>query len=173
MRKPGTASYFTTTHSTNLADNWHEPPDGSEREYERLRRLENSSSFDESGENRPKNIAHIRPQRVYTRSGHGRWVNTNRGLIKPHGSRPCGRLPFIIRGAGRVVPFERSHTVDVNRILSELREERANIIDAIANLERLARGRGKRRGRPPKWLAEAREQRKRGPGRPRKRRAAA
>ena len=65
-----------------------------------------------------------------------------------------------------------SHTVDVNRILSELREERANLIDAIANLERLAGGRGKRRGRPLKWLAEAREQRKRGPGR-RKRRAAA
>ena len=63
--------------------------------------------------------------------------------------------------------------VDVNRILSELREERANLIDAIANLERLARGRDKRRGRPPKWLAEAREQRKHGRSRPRKRRAAA
>ena len=63
--------------------------------------------------------------------------------------------------------------MDVNRILSELREERANLIDAITNLERLARGRGKRRGRPPKWLAEAREHRKRGPGRPRKRPAAA
>ena len=42
--------------------------------------------------------------------------------------------------------------VDVNRILSELREERANLIDAIANLERLARGRGKRRG-PPSEVA--------------------
>ena len=63
--------------------------------------------------------------------------------------------------------------MDVNKILSELREERANINDAIANLERLARGPGKRRGRPPKWLTEAREQTKREPGRPRKRRAAA
>ena len=59
--------------------------------------------------------------------------------------------------------------VDVHRILSELRTERELVVDAIMNLERLAYGRGKRRGRPPKWLTEGREQTKRGPGRPRKR----
>ncbi len=60
--------------------------------------------------------------------------------------------------------------VDVNRILSELRTERELVVDAILHLERLARGRGKRRGRPPKWLTEGRERTKRRPGRPRKRR---
>ena len=60
--------------------------------------------------------------------------------------------------------------MDVNRILSELRTEQELVVDAIMNLERLARGRGKRRGRPPKWLTEGREQTKRGSGRPRKRR---
>ena len=58
--------------------------------------------------------------------------------------------------------------VDVHRILSELRTERELVVDAIMHLERL--GRGKRRGRPPKWLTEGREQTKRGTGRPRKRR---
>ncbi len=42
--------------------------------------------------------------------------------------------------------------MDVNRILTELRTERELIDEAIMTLERLARGRGKRRGRPPKWL---------------------
>ena len=60
--------------------------------------------------------------------------------------------------------------MDVYRILSELRTERELVVDAILHLERLARGRGKRRGRPPKWLTEGREQTKHGPGRPRKRR---
>ncbi len=39
-------------------------------------------------------------------------------------------------------------------MLQELREEREQIEEAILSLERLARGRGKRRGRPPTWLAE-------------------
>ena len=47
--------------------------------------------------------------------------------------------------------------MDVHRILSELRTERELVVDAILHLERLARGRGKRRGRPPKWLTEGRE----------------
>ncbi len=60
--------------------------------------------------------------------------------------------------------------MDVNRILTELRTERELVVDAILHLERLARGRGKRRGRPPKWLTERTgEQTKRRPGRPRKR----
>jgi hypothetical protein len=44
--------------------------------------------------------------------------------------------------------------MDVSRILAELRAERAQLEEAILSLERLARGRGKRRGRPPSWLAD-------------------
>jgi hypothetical protein len=43
--------------------------------------------------------------------------------------------------------------MDVARILAELREERQQIEEAIVTLERLARGRGRRRGRPPAWLS--------------------
>ena len=43
--------------------------------------------------------------------------------------------------------------MDINKMLSELREERAAIEEAILILERLARGRGKRRGRPPLWMS--------------------
>jgi hypothetical protein len=44
--------------------------------------------------------------------------------------------------------------MDVTKILSELRGERQQIEEAILSLERLARGRGRRRGRPPTWMAE-------------------
>jgi len=47
--------------------------------------------------------------------------------------------------------------MDVAKILTELREEREQIEEAIISLERLARGRGKRRGRPPAWLADAKK----------------
>ncbi|MEK7409328.1 MAG: hypothetical protein AAB225_30050 [Acidobacteriota bacterium] len=47
--------------------------------------------------------------------------------------------------------------MDVGTILDNLRQEREQLEDAIISLERLARGRGKRRGRPPAWLAEARK----------------
>lgn len=40
-------------------------------------------------------------------------------------------------------------------MLVELRLERDQIEEAILTLERLARGRGRRRGRPPGWLKEA------------------
>jgi hypothetical protein len=53
--------------------------------------------------------------------------------------------------------------MDVNKILMELRHEREQIEDAIVSLERLARGRGKRRGRPPSWMKVAGERRR---GRP-------
>jgi len=42
--------------------------------------------------------------------------------------------------------------MDVNKMLVELRQEREQIEEAIIILERLARGRGKRRGRPPLWM---------------------
>ena len=43
--------------------------------------------------------------------------------------------------------------MDVLKMLVELRSEREQIEEAIVTLERLARGRGRRRGRPPAWLA--------------------
>jgi len=39
--------------------------------------------------------------------------------------------------------------------LAELRDERAQIEQAILAIERLASGRGKRRGRPPSWMKAA------------------
>jgi hypothetical protein len=42
--------------------------------------------------------------------------------------------------------------MDVTKILAELKAEREQIEEAIVSLERLARGRGKRRGRPPSWM---------------------
>jgi hypothetical protein len=45
--------------------------------------------------------------------------------------------------------------MDVTKILAELKAEREQIEEAIVSLERLARGRGKRRGRPPAWMADA------------------
>jgi len=42
--------------------------------------------------------------------------------------------------------------MDINKMLAEFRAERAQIEQAIIALERLARGSGKRRGRPPKWM---------------------
>jgi hypothetical protein len=47
--------------------------------------------------------------------------------------------------------------MDITKMLAELRQEREAIEEAIITLERLARGRGKRRGRPPSWLAEMRK----------------
>jgi hypothetical protein len=43
--------------------------------------------------------------------------------------------------------------MDVTKMLAELRQERQAIEEAILTLDRLARGQGKRRGRPPAWMA--------------------
>lgn len=53
--------------------------------------------------------------------------------------------------------------MDVSKILTELRQEREQIEEAIMSLERLARGRGRRRGRPPAWMTEV-KRRGRPPG---------
>jgi hypothetical protein len=46
--------------------------------------------------------------------------------------------------------------MDIHRILEELRSEKERLEEAILTIERLAAGSlGKRRGRPPKWLANA------------------
>jgi hypothetical protein len=43
--------------------------------------------------------------------------------------------------------------MDVLKMLADLRQERQQIEEAILTLERLAQGRGRRRGRPPAWMA--------------------
>lgn len=43
--------------------------------------------------------------------------------------------------------------MDIMKMLVELRQERESIEEAIVTLERLAHGQGKRRGRPPAWMA--------------------
>lgn len=53
--------------------------------------------------------------------------------------------------------------MDLTKMLAELRQEREQIEEAILSLERLARGRGKRRGRPPAWMS-AMKRRGRPPG---------
>lgn len=52
--------------------------------------------------------------------------------------------------------------MDVSRILAELKAERTQIEEAILSLERLAMGRGKRRGRPPNWMSDAAAPKRRG-----------
>jgi hypothetical protein len=47
--------------------------------------------------------------------------------------------------------------MDVAKILSDLRQERDQVEEAILSLERLATGRGRRRGRPPAWMSEAKK----------------
>ena len=47
--------------------------------------------------------------------------------------------------------------MDVTKILGELRQEREQLEEAILSLERLASGRGRRRGRPPAWMADAKK----------------
>lgn len=47
--------------------------------------------------------------------------------------------------------------MDVQKMLADLRQEREQIEEAILTLERLARGRGKRRGRPPAWMTAAKK----------------
>jgi hypothetical protein len=45
-------------------------------------------------------------------------------------------------------------TMDVMKVLAQLRQEREQLGEAILSLERLASGRGRGRGRPPAWMAE-------------------
>jgi hypothetical protein len=52
--------------------------------------------------------------------------------------------------------------MDVDKILIELKSEREQIEEAIVSLERLARGRGRRRGRPPSWMTEVTVPKRRG-----------
>jgi hypothetical protein len=44
--------------------------------------------------------------------------------------------------------------MDILKSLADLRQEREQIEEAIITLERLARARSKRRGRPPAWMQQ-------------------
>ena len=53
--------------------------------------------------------------------------------------------------------------MDINIMLAELRAEREQLNEAILIFERLAASRGRRRGRPLKWMTEV-KRRGRPPG---------
>ena len=44
--------------------------------------------------------------------------------------------------------------MNLTQMIAELRAERDGVEDAIHVLERIAMGRGKRRGRPPLWMSQ-------------------
>ena len=44
--------------------------------------------------------------------------------------------------------------MDLIKMLAELHRERDQVDEAILTLELLARGRGRRRGRPPAWMSD-------------------
>ena len=53
--------------------------------------------------------------------------------------------------------------MDITKMLADLREERERIEQAILVLERIASGRSRGRGRPPKWMTQV-KRRGRPPG---------
>lgn len=44
--------------------------------------------------------------------------------------------------------------MDINKALAELKVEHGQLEEAIMTLERLARDRGRQRGRPPAWMSQ-------------------
>jgi hypothetical protein len=49
--------------------------------------------------------------------------------------------------------------MQIEKMLAELRTERDQLNEAILVMERLAVGRGRRRGRPPAWMVAGEEER--------------
>jgi hypothetical protein len=47
--------------------------------------------------------------------------------------------------------------MNLTKMIDELRTERQNIDQAILMFERLVAGQGKKRGRPPAWMSNARQ----------------
>jgi hypothetical protein len=47
--------------------------------------------------------------------------------------------------------------MDILKMLAELRAEREAVEQAIIVLQRIAAGRGKRRGRPPAWMSQVKK----------------
>jgi hypothetical protein len=64
-------------------------------------------------------------------------------------------VPFsrTIGRSGNDHSMQLENNMDLLKMLADLRHEREQIEEAIVTLERLARGRGKRRGRPPAWMS--------------------
>jgi hypothetical protein len=73
--------------------------------------------------------------------------------------------PFVVSipAGSRAESMGRDIVMDVGKILAELMAEREQIEDAIASLERLARGRVRGPGRPPNWMGDTMPKRR---GRP-------
>jgi hypothetical protein len=51
--------------------------------------------------------------------------------------------------------------MDILKMLADLRDEREQIEQAIVVIQRMAQGRGKRRGRPPAWMSAMKDAPKR------------
>ena len=51
--------------------------------------------------------------------------------------------------------------MNIPKVIADLRQYKAQLEQAIAALDRLARKRGAKRGRPPKWMPKASEPRTR------------
>jgi hypothetical protein len=83
---------------------------------------------------------------------------------KADGHSEKGKSYFHNNSYPRSANLYAEGIMDVTKILAELREEREQVEQAILTLERLARGRGRRRGRPPSWMAEITRKRGRPPG---------
>jgi hypothetical protein len=67
---------------------------------------------------------------------------------------PMGVSTSLVALDSRNVVYLRYPSgMDVSRMISDLRQERVQIDEAIVALERLAQGHGKRRGRPPAWMS--------------------
>lgn len=67
---------------------------------------------------------------------------------------PIGVSTSLVALDSRNVAYLRYPSgMDVTRMISDLRQERDQIDEAIVALERLAQGHGKRRGRPPAWMS--------------------
>ena len=72
-------------------------------------------------------------------------------------SSPTTRLPHPCRTPRSVLAYHRAiiDSMNIEKMLQELRAESAGVEQAIFVLERIASGRGPRRGRPPAWLSRA------------------
>ena len=84
-------------------------------------------------------------------------VDPSAEAFRHHGTGPWQRQ-YHSSGPVSVVVFscEGKVIMDVHAVLKALHRERELLNQAIVTLEILARGKGKRRGRPPRWLRESR-----------------
>lgn len=81
------------------------------------------------------------------------------GSFRRRQPRRAGRSDSSMFPGGRL---RYASGMDVLKMLAELQQERAQIEEAILTIERLAMGRGKRRGRPPAWMKEVAASKRRG-----------